>query len=311
MKKKSETEDNKSVVSSTIPDDGSNYNKYIISAMIVAAFVVGFYFINFSGSDLSRIPSDWGVLGDYIGGILNPALAFITIVLLVHTIKQQHIAIRQTAIALEQNKQELEFSRAAIETSRNEVIETRKVTEAQEKALQQQNLTNNFYSIFSVLKERVNSFKYSTVMAGESSFGKFASEISVTIQKRAPITSALTKEQLFQICNEYRTKDRLEVIENILVPVLILLKNTSLTDDQKRYWISVVRCVMTDKILLLLCINGMITSYFRLFKLYEELSFFDSVRFEEEPYDSIMIRIQKMGVYDESAFDTYYTDSSD
>lgn len=41
---------------------------------------------------ISNSPSDWGALGDYMGGILNPLLSFASILLLIHTVHMQREA---------------------------------------------------------------------------------------------------------------------------------------------------------------------------------------------------------------------------
>lgn len=44
--------------------------------MIVVMVVVGVYFFNFGGGKLSGDTGTWGEFGDYVGGTLNPMLAF-------------------------------------------------------------------------------------------------------------------------------------------------------------------------------------------------------------------------------------------
>lgn len=59
-------------------------------ASITIAWLSYWYNFNFLLSyKISSKPEDWGVLGDYIGGILNPILTFITIILLVNSLNLQ------------------------------------------------------------------------------------------------------------------------------------------------------------------------------------------------------------------------------
>lgn len=72
-------------------------NGYILSAAIgiatvLAAYIFHFYF--YLGQDLSKDPGVWGVFGDYTGGLLNPALSFISIVLLIKSLDIQKEANR-------------------------------------------------------------------------------------------------------------------------------------------------------------------------------------------------------------------------
>jgi hypothetical protein len=54
---------------------------FIVIILIVTSLP---YYINFKNSSLSSDPSEWGVFGDYFGGILNPALTIINIFVLLY-----------------------------------------------------------------------------------------------------------------------------------------------------------------------------------------------------------------------------------
>ncbi|MGL5213652.1 MAG: hypothetical protein ACRC8R_00730 [Aeromonas hydrophila] len=69
-----------------------NNNKYIIASIICTLVVSGSYYLHFKHQlnyDISDDTAVWGQLGDYIGGILNPILSFISIVLLIKSLKLQ------------------------------------------------------------------------------------------------------------------------------------------------------------------------------------------------------------------------------
>jgi uncharacterized membrane protein len=55
------------------------FRAYLIVALLLGAggwvLLVGLYFYRFPGG-LSERPADWGVFGDYLGGVLGPILAF-------------------------------------------------------------------------------------------------------------------------------------------------------------------------------------------------------------------------------------------
>lgn len=72
--------------------------KYLISAAILITFVIGAYYLQFGHSlkyEIAKNPERWGQLGDYLGGLLNPALSFITLCLLIETIKVQNSANKE------------------------------------------------------------------------------------------------------------------------------------------------------------------------------------------------------------------------
>jgi len=70
-------------------------NRYSIAAAAVIFLVILSYFINFfvlRGYGVSGDPAIWGQLGDYLGGVLNPILSFISIILLIKSLTLQYEA---------------------------------------------------------------------------------------------------------------------------------------------------------------------------------------------------------------------------
>jgi hypothetical protein len=68
---------------------------YIISAAILILLVYLAYFFQFYvvlDYKVSSDVADWGQLGDYVGGVLNPLLSFVSIVLLIKSLLLQHEA---------------------------------------------------------------------------------------------------------------------------------------------------------------------------------------------------------------------------
>jgi uncharacterized membrane protein len=54
--------------------------KYFWILAGIACIAVLLFIVNFFGHSLSDNPSDWGVFGDYMGGVLNPIVALLTLV---------------------------------------------------------------------------------------------------------------------------------------------------------------------------------------------------------------------------------------
>jgi uncharacterized membrane protein len=89
---------------------------YIAVAAIMIIIVLSFYFYNFSGGGLSTIHGDWGTFGDFMGGTLNPLLAFLSLIALLTTIKIQSKELRATttemrnsSIALQEQSQSIKL----------------------------------------------------------------------------------------------------------------------------------------------------------------------------------------------------------
>ncbi|MHC6655524.1 hypothetical protein [Aeromonas salmonicida] len=56
-----------------------------ITVGIGVAFATLIYIINFHDHSLSNDPANWGVLGDYFGGVINPILSFATLIFVAMT----------------------------------------------------------------------------------------------------------------------------------------------------------------------------------------------------------------------------------
>lgn len=50
-------------------------------AIVFGMITLGLYAINFFGAKISSDPGDWGVFGDYVGGLLNPVISFLNLLL--------------------------------------------------------------------------------------------------------------------------------------------------------------------------------------------------------------------------------------
>ncbi|NYB31532.1 hypothetical protein [Pantoea agglomerans] len=83
--------------------------KYIIFLFSCCLlFVIGFYLINFRESKISSNPSDWGVLGDYFGGVLNPLISLFTLIFLVKTYLTQKQEIQLNEVSSKEQRELLE-----------------------------------------------------------------------------------------------------------------------------------------------------------------------------------------------------------
>lgn len=76
----------------------ANHSLWAIGAL---AFLMIFaYFVKFSGTGFSGNQADWGVLGDYIGGVLNPAISLAALYWLTRSIVLQKIELQESRKAL-------------------------------------------------------------------------------------------------------------------------------------------------------------------------------------------------------------------
>lgn len=68
---------------------------YAFGAVVFfAIFVAGLYMWKFRGGSLSNEPEKWGQFGDYLGGVVNPAVGLVTVFLVVISIAIQRRELR-------------------------------------------------------------------------------------------------------------------------------------------------------------------------------------------------------------------------
>jgi hypothetical protein len=81
-------------------------NRILISFFIfIVAMVIVVYAYNFRDNSFSKDPANWGALGDYFGGILNPLISSMTLIYLVKTYLSQKEELRSSQEAASQQSQ--------------------------------------------------------------------------------------------------------------------------------------------------------------------------------------------------------------
>jgi hypothetical protein len=73
--------------------------------------VLGAYVVWFSSATVSHDSGDWGTLGDYFGGLMNPVISFATLMVAFAVWKLQREELRQTKAALEDQARTAELQR--------------------------------------------------------------------------------------------------------------------------------------------------------------------------------------------------------
>lgn len=78
-----------------------------LSIFILISVLSAIYFYNSAFNWLSPVPNrgEWGAMGDYFGGLINPILSFVTIVLLLLSIKIQVRELKATTQELRETKE--------------------------------------------------------------------------------------------------------------------------------------------------------------------------------------------------------------
>jgi hypothetical protein len=142
-------------------------------ALFCIVSVFGYYGYIFSNFKIDASPDHFGQFGDFIGGTLNPILAFLSFMALLYTIKIQMDELKLSREELEATRKELEGSRIAQQ-------EQSKSLELQNKATEVQMFENTFFKLFDLFNLTKNTLqvKMKLVTSGLSS------EIRATINDR-------------------------------------------------------------------------------------------------------------------------------
>lgn len=110
---------------------------YIVGLAFIGLVVA--YLTAFASLGWSKSPEAWGQLGDYIGGILNPVVAFCALIALVVSIQLQ---------------------KAELAATRAELASTKTVVEEQAKIAEQQRREQRFFDVLRLYQETLRSVEF-------------------------------------------------------------------------------------------------------------------------------------------------------
>lgn len=97
---KNQTEPEKPPLGEKLDDLEKAANHSFMGVGFLAFLVVIAYFMKFSGFGFSNNQADWGTLGDYIGGVLNPTISVVTLYWLTRSIILQRRELQESREAL-------------------------------------------------------------------------------------------------------------------------------------------------------------------------------------------------------------------
>ena len=114
-------------------------NFVIFTVGLTTAIAVGlftFYIVTFKGG-LSHNQSNWGVFGDFFGGVLNPVFGFFTLIVVLLTFTLQN--------------RQLEMNKTELETTRQELRNTKEIAALQVEHLKTQFKANDLYKMIKLV----------------------------------------------------------------------------------------------------------------------------------------------------------------
>lgn len=113
----------------------------IVIALMAAGLVIAIYYSHFAKDlhlPLSASSTDWGTFGDYVGGTLNPFLAFLSFLALVFTLllqaRQLEMSREELHLARDERREATRAQQKLNETADKQLVETKMATIAQMEA---------------------------------------------------------------------------------------------------------------------------------------------------------------------------------
>ncbi|MDH2435602.1 hypothetical protein QCD60_24050 [Pokkaliibacter sp. MBI-7] len=106
--------------------------------------------------DHIKLREQFGVVGDFFGGVLNPLMAFATIVLLIITLRQTQESLSISQKTLEQTENQLALSKQEMELTRQEMKEATTIQKEIDNTQKQQKFESTFFILISRIEELRN-----------------------------------------------------------------------------------------------------------------------------------------------------------
>lgn len=256
---------------------------YIIVALL---FTIGIYYFGISNFDIEKFENQkidsLGSLGDFIGGNLNPILAFLSFIALLTTVKLQ--------------SEEMAASRDELKRSAQAQEDSKKILDQQYNSQVIQQFENTFFSLLEQIKTCTPSAKDIDYLINESF---------------APGKEIIEARRIFTNKNELHS----HYFRLIYQTLKFLDKKTNLqTFIDIDFYKNILRSTLTPKTTLLLGLNSAIVPKFlntddhKYYKeLIEKYSFLQHMPFRAGPSNMYLnnnfTAIQMIGCYEIKAFD--------
>jgi len=134
----------------------------------LAAIIAIIFFVSKFGFGPASTISNWGAVGDFFGGVLNPTFALLSLILIAYTLmqnkkalEQSEKAIQQGTEAIEQNERALQVSNDELALTRNELANSATALEEQAKLLAVQSFETTFFNMLELHSSLLDKFNYS------------------------------------------------------------------------------------------------------------------------------------------------------
>jgi len=133
----------------------------------LASIIAIIFFVSKFGLGPASTIGNWGAVGDFFGGVLNPTFALLSLILIAYTLmqnkkalEQSEKAIEQGTKAIEQNEKALQVSNKELELTRNELANSSKALEEQASLLAVQSFETTFFNMLDLHNKLLDNTFY-------------------------------------------------------------------------------------------------------------------------------------------------------
>lgn len=261
------------------------YSLWLLSlfAVIFGAVVLYVYVEEF-GSERSPSHEVWAQFGDYIGGILGPAFAFLGLIALLITIRIQS---KELAI------------------SSNELKQSAKALSEQSRSLHRQNFENRFFNMLSLHHEIVNALSVKSengaVVEGRECFRNFQKDLSGYLKKAALGNLGPYEQCMLYEYEHFHRHYGLELNHYFrnFYRILKYIDEADITD--KTEYSGVLRAQLSNAELFLLFYNGLSPHGEKLKPLAESYALFENFEIDALCYPDKDMHFYKYKAYGDRA----------
>lgn len=215
--------------------------------------IFGFYGFSFKDFCFVSDTEKFGQFGDFIGGTLNPILAFLSFMALLYTIKIQTDELKLSREELEATREELKGSRIA----QQEQSESLKL---QNDATKLQIFESTFFSLLTEVNGLLDEFL-------EDKEEKIDKNIKKCIETNVIHSKDKLKEEFSSINNGL-----MKTYFIMLYQLLKYIDNSNISN--KKFYTNIVRANLDNKILALLAINCYVYDFKEYKNFLDKYSFF-------------------------------------
>ncbi|WP_417326000.1 putative phage abortive infection protein [Halarcobacter sp.] len=277
-------------------DEEKGIKVWIFISIAVGLFIISlgtYIYYNFYEQSISKSSADWGTFGDFMGGTLNPMLAFLSLIALLYTIKLQ--------------SKELSLSRKELAETQKATRDSATALEAQSESIKLQNFENTFFNMLDLHNKIVDNIlvrqsNYFDDSADETLKGREAlKNIYDDIDKRIRESSNNIKKFNKKYDETYNSFE--SNIGHYFGNIYQILKFISESDKtiKKRKYSNLFRAQFSSEELKLLfyhCTGEIGSKKFK--KLVEKFGFFEHLVLEE--YNQNFSFIIRTSIYSLNAF---------